>query len=378
MKDKAVVIVFLGIIYALFIMNIITPARDISYSERRKLAQFPEISSSSVWDASAMSKFDDYAVDQIVLREQFRKLKAVFNMHVMNITDNNGIFLMDDMVFKTEYPINERKVLHLCDVINYAYDTYLVGNANVYYTIVPDKNYFITGKKHLIMDYKEIESLIGGNINQDIRYVSLYDTLKLSDYYSTDAHWRQERLGGVVAALGRALGVDMGFDIGDYRQNSFDAFYGVYYGQSALNIKPDELIYLTNDVTDDVTIANIEKPGQDRPLYSVDELGQIDSYNVFVEGPSSLLKITNPSNTSGRELVIFRDSYASSLAPLLLGGYSTITLIDLRYAMVNLLHADDAFIDERVGDYLEFKNQDVLFMYSTTLFNNSDSIRLIR
>ena len=41
-----------------------------------------------------------------------------------------------------------------------------------------------------------------------------------------------------------------------------------------------------------------------------------DPYSVFLSGSKSLLTITNPSADTDRELVIFRDSFASSLAPL--------------------------------------------------------------
>ena len=69
-------------------------------------------------------------------------------------------------------------------------------------------------------------------------------------------------------------------------------------------------------------------------------------------------------NKINRELVIFRDSFASSLAPLLIEYYSKITLIDIRYISSN--------------EYLkliEFNNQDILFLYSTLLVNNSGTLK---
>ena len=61
---------------------------------------------------------------------------------------------------------------------------------------------------------------------------------------------------------------------------------------------------------------------------------------------------------------MFRDSYASSLAPLLLSAYSKITMIDLRY-----------ITPDQIGQFVEYLDQDVLFIYSATLFNTSDSVR---
>ena len=69
-------------------------------------------------------------------------------------------------------------------------------------------------------------------------------------------------------------------------------------------------------------------------------------------------------NTSGKELIIFRDSYGSSLAPLLLSSYSKITLVDTRYISPTIL-----------GNYINFDNKDVLFIYSISIINNSYSLK---
>lgn len=58
--------------------------------------------------------------------------------------------------------------------------------------------------------------------------------------------------------------------------------------------------------------------------------------------------------------MLFRDSFGSSIAPLLLENYSQITLIDLRYISKDVLE-----------DYIEFDKQDVLFLYSTLVLNQN-------
>ena len=72
----------------------------------------------------------------------------------------------------------------------------------------------------------------------------------------------------------------------------------------------------------------------------------------------------NPDAETDRELVIFRDSYGSSLAPLLVKGYSKITLVDIRY-----------LASPFVGQYVRFDSQDVLFLYSTSVLNNSITLK---
>ena len=57
----------------------------------------------------------------------------------------------------------------------------------------------------------------------------------------------------------------------------------------------------------------------------------MDPYDIYLGGATALIQIDNPSGPKGRELVIFRDSFGSSLAPLLIDSYSRITIIDMRY-----------------------------------------------
>ena len=72
----------------------------------------------------------------------------------------------------------------------------------------------------------------------------------------------------------------------------------------------------------------------------------------------------NTENKTGRELVVFRDSFASSFVPLLVEGYDKITLIDTRYISPKIL-----------SQYIEFNDQDILFLYSTSIINNSYTLK---
>jgi hypothetical protein len=207
-----------------------------------------------------------------------------------------------------------------------------------------------------------MEDIIRANVNGEIGHLDLKGGLTLDDYYLTDAHWRQEKLDDVVKLIADNYSIEI--ETGGYTQESFSPFYGVYYGQAALNVQPDEIVYLTNPAIESAVVTSVERPGETLGVYDTTELGGMDSYNLFMEGPSAIVTAVNPLNTNGREMIIFRDSYASSLSPLLLNGYERITLIDLRYIVPDL-----------IGDYVSFDKQDVLFMYSATLFNNSGSIK---
>ena len=85
---------------------------------------------------------------------------------------------------------------------------------------------------------------------------------------------------------------------------------------------------------------------------------------MFLEGSKDIIEINNPNSNNNKKLIIFRDSFGSSIAPLFISSYSTITLIDIRYINSN-----------SIDEYVSFDNSDVLFLYNTTLLNNSITLK---
>ena len=145
-------------------------------------------------------------------------------------------------------------------------------------------------------------------------------------------------------------------------------------------LEADTISYLTNDAIFAARVWNIEEnmlnavvvmPFDEKavwkPVYQLDKLeGQMhfDKYDVFLGGAASIQVMESPAAATDRKLVIFRDSYTSSLAPLLLEAYSTITLVDLRYISSGM-----------IGDYVDFDGADVLFLYNTSLVNQSNMLK---
>ena len=86
-----------------------------------------------------MEDFDEYTIDQFILRDNFRNIKANFNYNVLRKLDNNGIYVVDDYVFKSEYPTNKKSIDNFINKINYI-QNFLTPNNKTYIGIVPDKN----------------------------------------------------------------------------------------------------------------------------------------------------------------------------------------------------------------------------------------------
>lgn len=352
MKNKIITFIFIIYICIFSILGIILKDKEISISERRKLKTFPEYTLNSDY----VTNLDKYLLDQFPIRDTFRSIKAKFNYNILNKLDNNNIYIKDNYIFKSNYPTDKKSISNFKDKVNKI--TSKFNNNNIYLMIIPDKNYYLKSNNFLQIDYNYLYEEIS---KLDYKTIDIRDIMTLEDYYETDTHWRQEKLDKVVKEMSKTM--DFDYQNIHYKQNTYNNFFGVYYGESAINRKPEQIIYLTNDNLDKLKVTYLENPNL-HTIYNIDNLNSLDSYEVYLDGASSFIEIYNNNSISNKELVIFRDSFASSITPLLTNYYKKITLIDNRYIdSTNYLNL------------IEFKNQDILFMYSTLIVNGSNSLK---
>lgn len=349
-----------GIVWAAFTLAcLILPDKESSDSERRKLASFPELSFQTIQNGSFMTKFEAYSLDQFPLRDAFRKLKASTSRYLFRQKDNNGYYLVYDSIAKLDFPLNEHSVTNALKKMQYINDSYLNSEKqNIYVSVIPDKGYFLASENgYPSMDYDKLfEQVKAGTPYAE--YIDITKKLTTESYYKTDTHWRQEKLQDVAAALKKGMGLS---DFGTTYQEvlASDSFYGVYAGQSGYSVKPETLYYLTNEVLEACTVTNLED-STCKTIYNLNKVGQKDPYDLFLSGATPLITIENPNVATDQELIVFRDSFGSSIVPLLAEEYAKITLIDIRYMRSNLIE-----------QYVTFDSQDVLFLYSSLLLNDS-------
>lgn len=324
-----------------------------SESERRPLAQFPEkITMETIFDRTAIKEFEEYAVDQFPLRETFRSLKAKIQYKLMGLKENNGLAMQDGYYANITPAFTEGLINGSIDRLVYVYNKMITGKTWI--CLIPDKNYYLgQDYGYPTPDYAALAQKLQAAL-PEATYVDIFDALTLENFYRTDTHWRQETLDKVADRLCAALGIPKETN---YTQNVLQGFKGVYYGQSAMAPKPDDLVYLTSSIIDSCTVYDYET-GKTTGIYDLEKFGGQDGYEVFLSGTKALLRIDNPNATSDRELVVFRDSFGSSLTPLLVQGYKSIYVVDIRY-----VHPD------AVSYYIDMEGKDALFIYSALILN---------
>jgi hypothetical protein len=357
LQDYLNMSVFLAIIGALFVLNLALKPPAILTSERRAPAKLPNLTFQALATGSFMSRFEDYAADSFAFRDDFRGLRAVIVFDILMQSDKSGLYFGDAAAgeFKRLDPAAARQS---ADKIKKVADT--LSDCAVYYSIIPDKSIY-AGKYLPGFELEPAEQLLA-DVMGGIAYIPLADCLVYGSVDRRDLHWDQPKIGAVVDTLTAAMGTQP--DLGGYVKKSAGDFKGAYAGQMALPMAPDRLDYLDYPALRASRLNDATLEFEDCPVYDPARVRGIDPYDFFLHGPEALIVLENPDAPEG-ELYLFRDSYGSSIAPLLTCAYRRVTLIDLRY------------IDARVlGQFVDFvPGSDVLFLYSSMILNNPSIIR---
>lgn len=358
--DKIICLFFALLCMGGFLLASFLPKSEFSMSERRRLAAKPLLSVENVLSGRFMSDFETYVTDHVPMRDFLRQTKALSAKHLFWRKDNHGIYEYKGYAVKMEYPLHEKSVERAADKFQFIREKYLKDN-RVFVSIIPDKNYFM-GKEsgHLVLDYTKMKEIMLGKM-PFAEYIDIFSKLSVEDYYKTDTHWRQESIVDVAATLTEAMGRSLikEYDIIRVRVD----FLGVYYGQSGFPMKVEELSYLSSPELKQMKVMDYQN-NKEIGLYNVDKALGRDGYELFLDGNLSIVSIENPAIKTEKKLIVFRDSFGSSIGPMLATAYSKVTLVDIR-----------AVPSSRLEGLIDFKDSDVLFLYSSLILNNSETLK---
>ena len=189
--------------------------------------------------------------------------------------------------------------------------------------------------------------------------VSLYDTLEDNNdeqlYYRTDHHWTTKGAGYAYEKIANEMGLPVK-DITEYEKHEAQDFYGTHYAKyKGILVEPDVIEYY------DVSIKELELEGRTVDnLIDTDKLSGYDKYAAFMYGNDGKC-VVNADKGIGKDLIIFKDSYANCLIPYLVMNYDNITVIDLRY------------FGGKVSDELSAgADTDILLLYNWSFINEDN------
>lgn len=353
-------IIFMIYISLMCLFTLTLPKDDYSSNEKRYLAEFPEISISSIINGDFGDGTEAYLADHAPTRNLFIGINAYYNL-ALGQNGSNGVYLSDDgyLINKpAEYTVRYDKNMQL--IKSFSDKTGVKTNV----ILAPQPGYILEDKLptfHLEYNDDDLlntaETILQGNNINLIRIDELFkqNSELVQLYYKTDHHWTSEGAYIAYKAFCSANGLDA-TEKSNYTLKKYNDFYGTTYSKSALwAMKPDTLeVWQSNKSASNVSVQIIEgdKVTESDTMFFESHANEDDKYPIFLDGNHSMVRIKNNNVNSGK-LLIVKDSYAHALTPFLADNYNEIIMVDLRYYKVPLSKLIE---DEKI--------ENVLFMYS--------------
>ena len=214
----------------------------------------------------------------------------------------------------------------------------------------------------LRMQYEREEEIYGA-LESDAHFLDVLPDGTDADevYYRTDHHWNLQGAWLAYAACCEADGLPV-YAPDEFERTSFDGFFGTTRSRSGLPALKGDVLdcaepkgQVTMTVTEDGTAY-----GQ---LIFPERAKTYDGYAVYLDGNHGMIVIENP-DAPGGSLLVFKDSFANCLLPLLAADYSRIVAVDARYYGGTFSQAAEAAgpVDK------------VLFVYSPDSLVNDTSV----
>jgi hypothetical protein len=360
-----IVLVFLGFVFGVTLLNVLTPPQEVSTLERRDLAQFPQITLERLLDGAVARDYATYLQDQAAFRDEIRFTKSFVERMVFRKAENNGVYVIGPRVYDKFYGIRGGLIDTAARRMNEIIAA--VEPSAVYVSVIPTKAHALDGGRYLLSDQREIAGTVERIVEAD--YVDLIPLAAGDDepslYYGADPHLNTEGAIRAYEILARAMALD---PVLDYElEVATDEYIGSEYGKAASWAVPKDVITLArNPLLDGMTLCRFRTVDEDDcydSIYVEPTPEMVDLYDIWLGGLSPLMTITNEQAPADDRLVIFKDSYAHAVAPFLAQHFREVTLVDLRYVR-----------RDYVLENVDLDGATLLFLYSTSVLNTDPQI----
>lgn len=325
------------------------PKESFSNLENRSLSTYPKWSLNAFLNGSYTHSIDSYIADHFPLRTFFIKINAYLES-MMNRTEKNEVLIgKNGYLFEigNESKQNIRFNLESIDAFAKGRNVTLLvvpNSSRVYSEMLPN-GYLPSSTYEEILNFP-MENL---NVTEILSDLLARKSEKL--YYRTDHHWT-------------ALGAELGYRrlIKNWKLTEkrlpeilIPNFLGSYYAKTLSNrTQPENFTYWEQ------SRASYFVDEMRTPWVNVEKLQSNDKYATLMNGNPAKAKILG---TGDGKLLVFKDSFANALLPLLAENFAEIEIVDLRYYAGNISN----LVDELQADQ-------ILFLYGERSISKEHSI----
>ena len=426
------VFLFVTLLVVTCILFFITPKKDYSIVEKRKLTEFPKFSLSSLADGTYTDNITKYVSDNFVFRENLVEfssdledkrgirvdgvklynndldigetleksidapLKKVKKMRIGQETPLLGeevketIDFMKDLqnidiyeglseeeiigqqagplflVGKTALEIfygNSNISADYVNIIN-NYRLAISSDVNVYDMVVPTHFEFGLPEKYkgeVGKPQKPFIDEIYANLDPSVIKVDAYSKIKKAYdrneyvYFRSDHHWTALGAYRAYEAFAKSAGFTP-TPLKDFENKRIEEFLGTFYSSTYdknLKESPDFVSFYAPK--NKYTVTNYRENGTDTYAGTLvyNTVSNIShGYLVFMGGDIPLSVIETDAST-GRSLLVFKESYGNAFVPFLVGNFDKIYVADIRTFPFNAIN----FVSENnITDVLFLNN----------------------
>lgn len=347
---------FVALWLLVVVVNLATPYRSYSENENRYLSAFPNFSWPELFDGRFMSKAEVYINDQFLLRDTWISIQSLLEYGLGKKENNNVYIGKNVLIGKLDEPNTEYVAANIAGINHFAAVTHLPASV----MIVPSASEILKEKlPPFAVTWPQGETIDGiyGAL-AGVRGIWLPEILHESRdryiYYRTDHHWTTY---GAYLAYTQFCAVNHLSPAPYNAQTVSTAFNGTLYSSSGVRfVQSDVIEAFVNSIQARCEIFDGKETKSYDGIYFPEYLEKKDKYAYFL-GTNQPMVTLYGSGGQGKKLVVFKDSYAHALAPMLLEHYDTVALVDLRYINRGL----EAYLD--LEDYDE-----ALFLFSIDTF----------
>ena len=367
MKRNRTLFIFLFFV-PLFLLALLTaalPARSFSENENRPLAQMPTLTWGGIQSGAVQEELADWFSDQVPLRDFWIQANTAIRK-LAGQKEIGGVYLGSDHYYFQQFTDESYSGSRMVSVFRMMDSFVQKQGLPAAVMLVPSPGTVLSENLPANAPFYDAD-IVFDTANHllscpvvDLRecFAQSVDSSQL--YYRTDHHWTSQ---GAYLAY-QAYCEAMGKMPREYTlEQVSDDFSGTLYSKVLDSAAQPDTLWAPKELPA-VTVTYEDGTVADTP-YHPERLSQKDQYTYFFGGNYGIVTIQTEAENSGRLLVI-KDSFANCFVPYLLGDYSEIVMLDLRYF--------GGSVEDVIAQY---GITEILFLYETSnLLTDTGILRL--
>lgn len=364
---RQVGIVFFIFVAGLALMGLIAKDRPFSDSENRTLAQRPALTADSLQSGGFFADYSDYLADQFWGRDGWISIDT-FGVRLLGRHDVNGVYVgKKGCLFSApEAPDEDIQSRKITAVNTFAMQ---YPDIDMKLMLVPGAASVLTERlpanapvRNQLADISAVQLRVDPAVECIDVTAALLTHSGEDIYYRTDHHWTSLGAYYAFTAAASSLAPDMGIP-GFNVMTVSTSFEGTLASKAGIHRVKDSIqVYIPQDTGSQFYVNYPDAQKRVTSMYVSDMLEEKDQYAVFFGGNHPVVEIYTTVN-NGRNLLVFKDSYANCFMQFLTPYYDRIVMIDPRYYYGDLSTAMTAY-----------GVTDVLFLYSADTWMTDTSL----